>query len=69
MKTKTWTIWDKVEGDYGFTVFMDVPVFRQKKAAQEIVRMWNKQAADEGGRKYRYKVVEVIMEKKCIVKL
>lgn len=55
-KQKYWTIWDKENEDYGFSIFMEVPVFKRKKDCTEIVRMWNKQAAAEGKKK-KYKVI------------
>jgi hypothetical protein len=57
MSKKMWTIWDKAADDYGFTMFFEVPVFKQKKAGQEIVKMWNEQRKSEG-KKASYRLIE-----------
>lgn len=56
-KTKFWTIWDKENDDYGFSIFMEVPVFKRKKDCAEVVKMWNAQAEKEG-KPRKYKVIE-----------
>lgn len=64
---RLWTIWDNDSKDYGFSIFLEVPVFKKLEACMEVVKMWNEQAAMEG-KKRKYSMVEVKLSKKGVQK-
>jgi len=57
------TIWDNDSKDYGFSIFLEVPVFKKMEACMEVVKMWNEQAAMEG-KKRKYSLIEVKLTRK-----